>query len=227
MQNPFPIQSLLSWCRILPLNQRISKRKKEKAGTLKYPEESYAFETTITSWKELRSYLNHSDKVVAALFKGKVWAFGVKAEIQNIFEKVLKSDIEIQKFPEDWIQKDYSFVWSLYYDLIKLVLVSKGLICFGRNKFFESKASNKENGNIIYDAVEVFLSCVGGKILLTILPVFYIEKDNGQPMDILEDYKMKQHFIDEKTGISYTLQGDYYLPDLALPVEKETKPIGV
>ena len=46
-------------------------------------------------------------------------------------------------------------------------------------------------------------------------------------MDILEDYKMKQHFIDEKTGISYTLQCDYYLPDFALPVEKETKPIGV
>ena len=31
---------------------------------------------------------------------------------------------------------------------------------------------------------------------------------------------MKQHYIDEKTGISYTLQGDYYLPDLALPAEK-------
>ena len=24
---------------------------------------------------------------------------------------------------------------------------------------------------------------------------------------------MKQHYIDEKTGTSYTLQGDYYLPD--------------
>lgn len=32
--------------------------------------------------------------------------------------------------------------------------------------------------------------------------------------------EMKQHYIDEKTGISYTLQGDYYLPDLALPAEK-------
>ncbi len=38
---------------------------------------------------------------------------------------------------------------------------------------------------------------------------------------------MKQHYIDEKTGISYTLQGNYYLPDLALPTEKETKPIGI
>ena len=37
---------------------------------------------------------------------------------------------------------------------------------------------------------------------------------------------MKQHYIDEKTGISYTLQGDYYLPDLTLPAEKE-QPIGL
>ncbi|MEJ8733780.1 MULTISPECIES: TnpV protein [Mediterraneibacter] len=37
---------------------------------------------------------------------------------------------------------------------------------------------------------------------------------------------MKQHYIDEKTGISYSLQGDYYLPDLALPAEKG-QPIGL
>lgn len=37
---------------------------------------------------------------------------------------------------------------------------------------------------------------------------------------------MKQHYIDEKTGISYTLQGDYYLPNLTLPAE-ENKPIGI
>ena len=37
---------------------------------------------------------------------------------------------------------------------------------------------------------------------------------------------MKKHMTDEKTGISYTLQGDYYLPDLALPPE-EDQPIRV
>ena len=34
---------------------------------------------------------------------------------------------------------------------------------------------------------------------------------------------MKQHFTDEKTGIRYTLQGDYYLPDLALPAEEQVE----
>ena len=37
---------------------------------------------------------------------------------------------------------------------------------------------------------------------------------------------MKKHITDEKTGISYTLHGDYYLPDLRLPAQ-EGKPIGV
>lgn len=34
---------------------------------------------------------------------------------------------------------------------------------------------------------------------------------------------MKQHFTDERTGISYTLQGDYYLPDLVLPAEEQVE----
>lgn len=37
---------------------------------------------------------------------------------------------------------------------------------------------------------------------------------------------MKQHFTDEKTGISYTLKGDYYLPELALPAQQE-EPVGI
>ena len=37
---------------------------------------------------------------------------------------------------------------------------------------------------------------------------------------------MENRIYNEQMGISYTLQGDYYLPDLALP-EQEDKPIGL
>ena len=37
---------------------------------------------------------------------------------------------------------------------------------------------------------------------------------------------MEKHIYNEQTGISYTLQGDYYLPDFELP-EQENKPIGL
>ena len=35
---------------------------------------------------------------------------------------------------------------------------------------------------------------------------------------------MKEYMIDEKTGIHYTLHGDYYLPDFELPAQE---PVGV
>lgn len=41
-----------------------------------------------------------------------------------------------------------------------------------------------------------------------------------------EGCTLKQHFTDEKTGISYTLKGDYYLPELALPAQQE-EPVGI
>lgn len=37
---------------------------------------------------------------------------------------------------------------------------------------------------------------------------------------------MEKHITDTKTGISYTLHDDHYLPDLSLPAEEEI-PIGV
>ena len=37
---------------------------------------------------------------------------------------------------------------------------------------------------------------------------------------------MDNRIYNEQTGIGYTLQGDYYLPDLKLP-EQEDKPIGL
>ena len=33
---------------------------------------------------------------------------------------------------------------------------------------------------------------------------------------------MEKHIYDEKNGLRYTLQGDYYLPDLALNEEEST-----
>ena len=37
---------------------------------------------------------------------------------------------------------------------------------------------------------------------------------------------MEKRIFNEQTGIGYTLQGDYYFPDLKLP-EQEDKPIGL
>ena len=38
---------------------------------------------------------------------------------------------------------------------------------------------------------------------------------------------MDKYIFDEKNGLWYELQGDYYIPCLTLPTEKEHKPIGL
>ena len=37
---------------------------------------------------------------------------------------------------------------------------------------------------------------------------------------------LPKHYTNEQTGISSTLPGDYYLPDLALPEQADNRPIG-
>ena len=37
---------------------------------------------------------------------------------------------------------------------------------------------------------------------------------------------MDKYIYDDKNGLWYELQGDYYIPYLTLPTEKENKPIG-
>ena len=38
---------------------------------------------------------------------------------------------------------------------------------------------------------------------------------------------MEKYIYDESNGLWYELQGDYYIPCLTLPTEKEHKPIGL
>ena len=38
---------------------------------------------------------------------------------------------------------------------------------------------------------------------------------------------MEKYIYDESNGLWYELQGDYYIPCLVLPAEKENKPIGI
>jgi len=44
---------------------------------------------------------------------------------------------------------------------------------------------------------------------------------------ILEDFKMDKYIYDKRNGLWYELQGDYYIPCLELPAEKEERHIGI
>lgn len=42
----------------------------------------------------------------------------------------------------------------------------------------------------------------------------------------MENKELKGRFIDERTGIEYTLQGDYYIPNITIPKARRTGIIG-
>ena len=39
----------------------------------------------------------------------------------------------------------------------------------------------------------------------------------------MENKELKERFIDERTGIEYVRQGDYYIPNLVLPKQKKIR----
>src|SRR5574344_1817284 len=43
---------------------------------------------------------------------------------------------------------------------------------------------------------------------------------------IMENKEIKESYIDEKTGIEYILQGDYYIPNITIPNARRTGNIG-
>lgn len=42
----------------------------------------------------------------------------------------------------------------------------------------------------------------------------------------MENKELKERFIDERTGIEYILQGDYYMPNIIIPKARRTGKIG-
>ena len=44
---------------------------------------------------------------------------------------------------------------------------------------------------------------------------------------ILKDYIVEKYIYNEQNGLWYELQGDYYIPCLELPAEKEERHIGI
>ena len=44
---------------------------------------------------------------------------------------------------------------------------------------------------------------------------------------ILEDYIVEKYIYNQQNGLWYELQGDYYIPCLELPAEKEERHIGI
>ena len=56
--------------------------------------------------------------------------------------------------------------------------------------------------------------------------IFYEKIKLKGDFETMENKELKERFIDERTGIKYTLQGDYYIPNIIIPKARRTGNIG-
>ena len=104
---------------------------------IQFPKKCYVFSSNISTWKELRATIN--DSCVAILHKGKVWALGSKNGILEAFADKIISNIEEMDIPTYMMKLENSDVIGMFYEIIEKFLISKGLIAYGKNKYFDRR----------------------------------------------------------------------------------------
>ena len=148
---------------------------------MQFPKKCYVFSSTINTWKELRATINNF--CVAILHKGKVWALGSKNGILESFTDKIIGDIEEMDIPTYMMKLENSDVVGMFYEIIEKFLISKGLIKYGKNKYFDRSSRQSRNNCIVYDAIKISLSFVDDNVIMNLLPTVHVVKSDESQLD--------------------------------------------
>ena len=149
------------------------------------------FDTDISSWKQLREVIGDSG-IIAALYARRVYCFDETDEINRIFDSHVKSPIEQERVSNRILYHTDSIYIGMIYSLIKKALISEfGMIEFRRNKYYDPKASRRDNNLhcLIYEAIEIALSVYKGKIYLNIVPTAFVTDYDGNVFERFDNQK--------------------------------------
>ncbi len=138
------------------------------------------FETDIKDWTTLK---NCRGDLIASLFNGHIYSFATVEQLREKFNVHIKSEITIQEVPQTILNRNDSIYTGMLYDLIGKVLEIKGLKKYKKTKFFEPSSVVKENGFIVYDAIDICLEFISGRYYLNISPTFHITNSYGGELD--------------------------------------------
>lgn len=142
----------------------------------------HVFETDITNWSDLRTCIG-DDKIIAALFSGHIYCFASTDHINLIFEKHIKSTITLTPVENRIIYRNDSIYIGMLYQLINRYMISKGMVEYRKNKYLNPKTKANNNGLFSFDALEISLSCISGKIYMNLLPTVHFAKRDGKQLD--------------------------------------------
>jgi hypothetical protein len=83
----------------------------------KHPRSLYSFQSNLTGWQQLRQRIAGKN-VVAALSKGKTYAFGKIDDIKDAFKDTIQTEILFADIEPHWLYNQDSFLFGMLYDLI-------------------------------------------------------------------------------------------------------------
>lgn len=151
------------------------------------------FETDITSWAELRRITVGSD-VLAALYNKHIYAFSSQEKLETVFQNHILSQISREEIPDRIINKNDSIYIGLIYQLIMRKLISKGMLCFAKNKVYNPNSCKANGGYQVFDALEIAVSFIDKTLCLNLLPTVHVRNNKGDRLD-RETYQIQVNRI--------------------------------
>lgn len=142
----------------------------------------HVFETDIRSWKELKGCIK-ADSIIAALYSQHIYCFASTEHINAVFGAHINSAIKLEPVEEKILYRSDSIYAGMLYQLIKHYLVSKGMIEYRKNQYYDPSNLSNSFGNRVYEAVEIALSYIDKKYYLSLLPTVHVISSNGQKLD--------------------------------------------
>jgi len=172
--------------RCLPITFSVSKAdyfiKMNAFESISYPI-PVLFDTDIITWKDLKEAIGEN-KIIAALYAGKIYCFGQLKIIRNVFKNHILSDITKETVLQYYHKREGSFYTGMLYDLIKLSLLNiPNIKKFGKNKYYDSSKHEIFDDNftqyIIYDGVDISLEFINDRYYMIILLTVFITNKDG------------------------------------------------
>ncbi len=142
----------------------------------------HVFETDICSWKALRACIG-DDNIIAALYSQHIYCFARTDHINAVFGGHIKSAVSLASVEERILLKNDSIYTGMLYQLLKQYMLSRGMIEYRKNKYYDPKSKINKADFDLYNAVEVALSYINRKFYLNLLPTVHVVSKNGRVLD--------------------------------------------
>lgn len=148
-----------------------------------------AFNTDITTWSQMRELIGNKT-IVAALYKGCIYSFDNNDDLVKAFGNHIKSDIVEEEIKTHILRKHNSIYIGMLYELIEQHLKSMGLLCYGKNKYYDAKSCQNDGRFLFYEAIEVSIEYITPKLYLCLLPTVHVSRKNGEKLPS-KDYQFQ------------------------------------